>query len=171
MSISRIAVAALLMTIATTGWSQTSPEEHAAHHPPEKAQASVPAPAMADSATTVLKDGSAATRRLIERAEQAKTAAERERLLDEHLAAMRKQLAALNSQKCAMEEMSGAAMGGKPADDKRPDMMGDGMKTGDGMKGDHMMMCHQMMKVRLETMADLLEQTWRREELRKKGAR
>ncbi len=157
------------MTIATIGWSQTSPEEHAAHHPPEKAQATAPAAAMADPATMELKDGSVAIRGLIERAERAKTAAEREHLLDEHLAAMRKQLAALKSQKCAMEDMDGAAMGGKPAAGTKPDMMGEGMKMGDGMKGDHMMMCHQMMKARMEAMADLLEQTWRREELRKKG--
>ena len=36
----------------------------------------------------------------------------------------------------------------------------------DGMKKDHMQMCHEKMKARSDAMADLLEQTWRREELR-----
>ena len=113
----------------------------------------------------------ATSRGLIEKAEHAKTAAERERLLDEHLAAMRHQLATLKSQKCAMEEMEGAAKGDKPAEGTKPAMMGEGMKMSDGMKCNPMMMCHEMMKARMETMADLLEQTWRREELRKKGAK
>ena len=85
MSTSKIVAVAVLMTIATIGWSQTSPEEHAAHHPPEKAQAAAPAAAMADPAKMDAQEGSVAIRGLIERAEQAKTAAERERLLDEHL--------------------------------------------------------------------------------------
>jgi hypothetical protein len=157
MLIPRFVATALLITTATIGWSQTSPEDHAGHHPPEKGQATTLA---AES-----KDAMAATRGLIERAEHAATASERERLLDEHLAAMRKQLDALKSQQCMMEKMDGAAMSGGPSDGAK---MG---KMGEGMEGDHMKMCHQMMEARMETMAELLEQTWRREELRKKGAK
>lgn len=93
MPISRFVATILLMTAATIGWSQTSPEDHAAHHPPEK---SPPATLAAES-----KDAMAPARSLIERAEHAATASERERLLDEHLAAMRKQLDALKSQEVA----------------------------------------------------------------------
>ena len=157
MPILRFVATALLMTTATIGWSQTSPEDHAAHHPPEKGPATTLA---AES-----KDALVATRGLIERAEHAATASEREHLLDEHLAAMRKQLDALKSQQCMMEKMDGAAMGGGPADSAKTG------KMGEGMEGGHMMMCHQMMKARTETMAELLEQTWRREELRKKTAK
>jgi hypothetical protein len=157
MPISRFVATILLMTTATIGWCQTSPEDHAAHHPPEK---SPPATLAAES-----KDAMAPARSLIERAEHAATASERERLLDEHLAAMRKQLDSLKSQQCMMEKMDGAAMGAGPSDGAKTG------KMGEGMGGDHMMKCHQMMKARMETMAELLEQTWRREELRKKGAR
>ena len=101
----------------------------------------------------------------IERAERAKTAVERDRLLDEHLAALRKQLDTLKSQHCSMEKIGRAAMDGKPAEGGKPGMMSDGMKDG------HMMMCHQMMKAHMDILADLLEQTWRREELRKKSVK
>ena len=111
------------------------------------------------------KDDVAQTRRLLERAERAKNSTERERLLDEHLVAMRKQLDGLKSQHCSMEKMDGAAMGGKPAEGGKAAMMSDGMKDG------HMMMCHQMMKAHMDTLTELLEQTWRREELRKRSAK
>ncbi|MEO8061616.1 MAG: hypothetical protein ABI821_02600 [Pseudomonadota bacterium] len=78
---------------------------------------------------------------------------------------MRKQLGAIKSQQCMMEKMDGAAMGGGQSD---------GAKTGkmsEGMEGGHMMMCHQMMKSRMDNMAELLEQTWRREEFRNKVAK
>lgn len=157
MPIPRFLATTLLLTVATIGWSQTSPEEHAGHHPPEKGPATTFA---AES-----KDAMMPIRGLIERAEHARTASERERLLDEHLAAMRKQLAAIKSQQCMMEKMDGAALGGG-----RPDGAKSG-KMGEGMEGGHMMMCHQMMKARMDTMAELLEQTWRREELRKTVAK
>jgi len=157
MLISRFVATALLVTTATVGWSQTSPEVHAGHHPPEKGPATTLA---AES-----KEAMAPARGLIERAERAATASQRERLLDEHLAAMRKQLDALKSQQCMMEKMDGAAMGGGLSDGAKTSKMGEGMDSS------HMMMCHQMMKARMETMAELLEQTWRREELRKKGAK
>lgn len=160
MLVRKFAAAALLMTVAMIGWSQTSPEDHAGHHPPETPQASAPS-AMPDRKMMESKDDLAPIRGLIERAERAKTAAERERLLDEHLAAMRKQLDSFKSRECAMEKADGA----------KPGMMGEGMKMDDGMKNDQMMMCHQMMKARMETMVELLEQTWRREELRKNVAR
>jgi hypothetical protein len=162
MSTLRLVVAAFFMTFATLGWSQASPENHAAHHPAEKAQATSP-PAEGHGMDMPSKDDMAVTRGLIERAEQARNSAERERLLDEHLVAMRKQLDALRSQQCSMEKMDGAMMGGKPAEDVKPGMMSGGMKDG------HMMMCHQMMNAHRDTLAELLEQTWRREELRKKG--
>jgi hypothetical protein len=113
----------------------------------------------------------ASIRGLIERAERAKTAAERERLLDEHLVVMRKQLDSLKSRECMKEKMDGAAMGGSRPEGAKPGMMGGEMKMDDGMTKDHMMMCHQMMMARMDTMTELLEQTWRREELRKKGTR
>jgi hypothetical protein len=152
MTILKLAAAALLMCMSTVGRSQTSPEDHAAHHPPEKATL----------ATAPAKNDLAATRELLERAEHAKSPADRERLLDEHLAAMRKQLAALESQQCEM---------GKMEDGAKPGMMDEGMKMADGMKKDHMMMCHQMMKARMDTVVELLEQTWRRDELRKTNAK
>jgi len=117
----------------------------------------------------------AAVRGLLEKAEQAKSPAERERLLAQHLAGMRKQLAALESQHCEMERMEGGAMGGGSPDGPQPGMMEEGMKD-DGMKmegrmkNDHTMMCHQMMKARIDALTELLEQTWRREELLKKDA-
>jgi hypothetical protein len=170
MTIPKLAAMALLMTVATIGWSQTSPEDHAAHHPPEKAPATASAAATPDRKMMESKNDFAATRGLLERAEQAKSPAERERLLDEHLAAMRHQLAALKSQQCEMEKMEGGAMGGERPDTSKPGMMDEGMKMGAGMKNDHMMMCHQLMKARMDIVVELLEQTWRREELRKRGA-
>jgi hypothetical protein len=170
MTIHKLAIVTFLMSVATIGWSQTSPEDHAAHHPPEKASASAPAAATPDGKMTESKDDMAAIRGLLEKAEQAKSSAERERLLDQHLAAMRKQLAALKSQHCEMDKMERGAMGGERPNSSKPGMMDDGMKMGDGMKKDHMMMCHQMMKARMDTVLEFLEQTWRREELRKRGA-
>jgi len=169
MTITKLAAVALLMTVATIGWSQTSPEDHAAHHPSEKAPAAAPAAATPDRNMT--ESNLAAARGLLERAEQAKSPAERERLLAEHLAAMRHQLAALKSQQCEMEKMEGGAMGGEHPNASKPGMMDEGMKMGDGLRKDHMMMCHQMMKARMDTVVELLEQTWRREELRRKGAK
>jgi len=163
MSTLRLVVAAFMMAFAPVAWSQTSPEDHAAHHPPEKAQVTSPATATGDGMVMGSKDDMTAIRGLIERAEREKNATERDRLLDDHLAAMRKQLEGLKSQQCSMEKMGGAAMGGKPAEGGKPGMMSDGMKDG------HMMMCHQMMKARMDALAELLEQTWRREELRKKS--
>ena len=157
MLLSRFAATALLLTTATIGWGQISPDDHAGHHPPEKGQATTVA---AES-----KDAMAATRGLIERAEHAATASERERLLEQHLAAMRQQLDALKSQHGMMEKMDGMAMGGAPSAGAKPG------KMGEGMGGDHMMMCRQMMNTRAEAMAELLEQTWRREELRKESAK
>ena len=157
MSISRLVATVLLMTAATIGWSQTSPGDHAGHQPPGKSQ---PATIAAES-----KDAMAEARGVIERAEHAATASERERLLDEHLAAMRKQLDSLRSRQCMMEKMEGAAMAAGPSEVTKP------RKMGEEMERDHMMMCHQMMKKRMDTMAELLEQTWRREELRKRGAK
>jgi hypothetical protein len=163
MSIQRIIAAAIVMT-ATLAWSQTSPEEHAAHHAPDKPAATTaasataaPARMMGDSHADI-----AQLRGLIEKAEHARTVAERERLLAEHLTAMRKQLDGLGSGQCSMEEKKGMAQGTESGDGAKPGMM-DG-----GMKGDQMMMCHAMMKARMETMAELLAQTWRREELRRK---
>ena len=104
----------------------------------------------------------AQVRGLIEKAEHARTAAERERLLAEHLAAMRKQLDGLESKQCSMDEPMGMARGPESAEGAKP-----GMMEG-GMKGDHMKMCHAMMKARMETLTELLAQTWRREELRRK---
>jgi hypothetical protein len=139
MSLPNLFRVALMLGVVTTGWSQSPPEGQTAHHPPQAAMHS--------------NDELAALRQLIEKAEMAKTAAERERLLEEHLAAMRKQLEMTRSQHCEM------------------DMMTHGPATGGGMKDRPMMMCHQMMKSRMETIQELLEQTWRREELRRKGAR
>ena len=59
-----------------------------------------------------------------------------------------------------MEKMADEKMGGNSADGSNSGMMKDGMKK------DHMQMCHEKMKARSDAMADLLEQTWRREELR-----
>ena len=135
MSILRLFRAALMLGVVTTVSSQSPPEVQTTHHPSQAAMHSN------DELTPI--------RRLIEKAERTKNAAERERLLDEHLAAMRKQLEMAKSQHCAMEMKHG---------------------PGGGMK-DAPMMCHQMMESRMETLHELLDQTWRREELRKKGAR
>jgi len=164
MTIPKTAAAALLMCVASIGWSQTSPVDHAAHHPPAMSDAA-PGQMMMASA-----DELAASRELLDKAEHAKSAAERERLLGEHLAAMRKQLDSLKSRECMMQKMDGAPMGAGRPDGAKPGMMPD-MKMGAGMQGDHEMMCHPMMKSRMDTLAELLEQTWRREELRKKGAK
>jgi len=147
MSIHKLIGVAIFMT-ATIGWSQTSPQEHAAHHPTDNSSASAAAPAVDPHA------GMARIRELIDKAEHARTAAERERLLAEHLAAMRRQLEGLESPQCPMEDRKG--------------MMGGAMAGDHQMMGDHKMLCHAMMKARMETMAELLAQTWRREELRRK---
>ena len=151
MTIYKLAIAAFFFTLAAPGWSQTSPEDHAAHHSATAAPTAVPMPSDLDLAQS---------RSLIEKAELAKTATERERLLSEHLTAMRKLLGALKTGKCSMEKMADEKMGGNSADESNSGMMKDGMKK------DHMQMCHEKMKARSDAMADLLEQTWRREELR-----
>ena len=151
MTIYKLAIAAFFFTLAAPGWTQTSPEDHAAHHSATVAPTGAPMPSDLDLAQS---------RSLIEKAEQAKTATERERLLSEHLAAMRNLLGALKSGKCSMEKMADEKMGGNSADGSNSGMMKDGMKK------DHMQMCHEKMKARSDAMADLLEQTWRREELR-----
>lgn len=161
MTIPRLAAVAVLTCIARIGWSQTSPEDHAAHHPLEQAPDRMMMESNGDLATI---------RGLLEKAEQAKSPAERERLLDEHLAAMRKQLAALESQPCEMNSMEGGAMGGDHAGDSKPGMMDEGMKMGDRTKMGHMMMCHQLMTARMKTVMEFLGQTWRRDELRKRRA-
>jgi len=151
MTIYKLAIAAFFFTLAAPGWTQTSPEDHAAHHSATAAPTAVPMPSDLDLAQS---------RSLIEKAELAKTATERERLLSEHLTAMRKLLGALKTDKCSMEKMADEKMGGNSADGSNSGMMKDGMKK------DHMQMCHEKMKARSDAMADLLEQTWRREELR-----
>jgi len=151
MTIYKLAIAAFFFTLAAPGWTQTSPEDHAAHHSATAAPTGAPMPSDLDLAQS---------RSLIEKAEQAKTATERERLLSEHLTAMRKLLGALKTGKCSMEKMADEKMGGNSADGSNSGMMKDGMKK------DHMQMCHEKMKARSDAMADLLEQTWRREELR-----
>jgi len=151
MTIRKLAIAALFFTLAAPGWTQTSPEDHAAHHPATVAPTGAPMPSDLDLAQS---------RSLIEKAEQAKTATERERLLSEHLAAMRKLLGALKSGKCSMDKMADGEKGGNSADGDKSGMMKEGMKK------DHMQMCHEKMKARSDAMSDLLEQTWRREELR-----
>ena len=156
MTIYKLAIAAFFFTLAAPGWTQTSPEDHAAHHSATAAPTGAPMPSDLDLAQS---------RSLIEKAEQAKTATERERLLSEHLAAMRNLLGALKSGKCSMEKMADGEMAGNSADGSKSGMMKEGMMK-DGMKGDHMQMCHEKMKARSDAMADLLEQTWRREELR-----
>ena len=156
MTIYKLAIAAFFFTLAAPGWTQTSPEDHAAHHSATAAPTAVPMPSDLDLAQS---------RSLIEKAEQAKTATERERLLSEHLAAMRNLLGALKSGKCSMEKMADGEMAGNSADGSKSGMMKEGMMM-EGMKKDHMQMCHEKMKARSDAMADLLEQTWRREELR-----
>ncbi len=151
MTIYKLAIAAFFFTLAAPGWTQTSPEDHAAHHSATAAPTAVPMPSDLDLAQS---------RSLIEKAELAKTATERERLLSEHLTAMRKLLGALKTGKCSMEKMADEKVGGNSADESNSGMMKDGMKK------DHMQMCHEKMKARSDAMADLLEQTWRREELR-----
>ena len=151
MTICKLAIAAFFLTLAAPGWTQTSPEDHAAHQSATVAPAGVPMPSDLDLAQS---------RSLIEKAEQAKTATERERLLTEHLAAMRKLLGALKTGKCSMEKMADEKMGGNSADASKSGMMKEGMKK------DHMQVCHEKMKARSDAIADLLEQTWRREELR-----
>jgi hypothetical protein len=170
MTTPKLVAVALVMCVATVGWSQTSPEDHAAHHPAEKSSATAPAAAAPDRKMSEWKNDMAATRGLLDRAEHAESLAERERLLDQHLAGMRKQLAALKSQQCEMDKMEGGGVGGERPNTSRPGMMDKDMKMGDGMKKDHMMMCHEMMKARMDAVVELLEQTWRREELRKRGA-
>ena len=151
MTIYKLAIAAFFFTLAAPGWSQTSPEDHAAHRSATVAPTGAPMPSDLDLAQS---------RSLIEKAEQAKSATERERLLSEHLAAMRKLLGALKSGKCSMEKMADGEKSGNSADGAKSGMMKEGMKK------DHMQMCHEKMKARSDAMADLLEQTWRREELR-----
>jgi hypothetical protein len=151
MTIYKLAIAAFFFTLAAPGWTQTSPEDHAAHHSATAAPTAVPMPSDLDLAQS---------RSLIEKAELAKTATERERFLSEHLTAMRKLLGALKTGECSMEKMADEKMGGNSADGSNSGMMKDGMKK------DHMQMCHEKMKARSDAMADLLEQTWRREELR-----
>jgi hypothetical protein len=156
MTIYKLAIAAFFFTLAAPGWTQTSPEDHAAHHSATAAPTGAPMPSDLDLAQS---------RSLIEKAEQAKTATERERLLSEHLAAMRNLLGALKSGKCSMEKMADGEMAVNSADGSKSGMMKEGMMM-EGMNKDHMQMCHEKMKARSDAMADLLEQTWRREELR-----
>lgn len=156
MAIRKLIGAAILMT-AAMGWAQTSPQDHAAHHPQDNPGPAARAPAMGDPHADM-----AQIRGLMEKAEHARTTAERERLLAEHLAAMHRLLAGIEPRRCAMDEPAGMARGAESAD-----RAGHGMMEG-GMKGDHMKMCHTMMNARMEILTELLAQTWRREELRRK---
>jgi hypothetical protein len=156
MAIRKLIGIAFLMT-AAIGWAQTSPQDQAAHHPQGDPAAAARAPAMGDPHADMAR-----IRELMEKAEHARTTAERERLLTEHLAAMHRLLAGIEPRQCSMDEQAGMAHGAESAD-----RAGHGMMAG-GMKADHMKRCHTMMNARMEILAELLAQTWRREELRRK---
>ena len=161
----KLAAAAILMTFSVADSSQAPPMDPAAHHPPVAADASGKPMMAADGNMEELRG-------LLDKAEHAKNAKERENFLAQHLAAMRKQLDALNSQQCPMEKMGAGGMSpGMAADTPgaaKPGMMDGGMKGG-GMKEGGMMMCHEMMKARMDSLTELLAQTWRREELRQRS--
>ena len=139
MMFNKLAAAAILMTFSVVGSSQAPPGDPGQH-------------------MMAANGDMEELRGLLDKAEHAKSAKERENLLAQHLAAMRKQLDTLNSQQCPMEKMGGAGM--SPG-------MGAGMQGG-GMKDGGMMMCHEMMKARMNSLTELLAQTWRREELRQR---
>ena len=141
----KLAAAAILMTFSVAGSSQAPPVDPGQH-------------------MMAANGNMEELRGLLDKAEHAKNAKERENLLAQHLAAMRKQLDTLNSQQCPMEKMGGAGM--SPGMDGG--MKGGAMKDG-GMKDGGMMMCHEMMKARMNSLTELLAQTWRREELRQRS--
>ncbi|MEO8063932.1 MAG: hypothetical protein ABI821_14425 [Pseudomonadota bacterium] len=145
----------IFLAFSAIAASQTLPDEHAGHHAPDAKSA--PAPADLQSNMTKI-------RALLATAEKAKTSAARDQALDQHLAAMREQLDALEGGSCGMDKMDKMdkmkGMGDtKPGEDKP------GMKGGMAMGGDKMMMCHTMMETRVNLLAGLLGQMVRHEEL------
>jgi hypothetical protein len=141
-------------------------DEHADHHPAPPAAASTPAPAA---------DRMGAMHALMERIEKSRDRAERQKLLLEHRAAMREQMAAMKAEPpgCGMPMMQGDARApaadradpGKP--DGAPAMGGMGGGMG-GMEMGGMMKCHAQMQARQRTMLDLMDQMMRSEDAAKK---
>ena len=157
MRIALLLAAAAVLLGGTRAYAQTTPEDHAAHHP----QAAPSEPAKASPAA---HDSSAdpavhmqEIRALMEKAEHATDAKTRDKLLGEHLVAMRHEIDSLEKLRCEMPMMQGGEMkmdgqkGDKPAD----------MKGGMG----DMMGCHQKMESKVQMLTELLEQFVRREQL------
>jgi hypothetical protein len=151
----------IALGFTSVAFAQTSPADHAAHHSPSENSE--------DSTATVahhkpgvssegLVEHMGVIRDLMVKAEHAKDAKARERLLAEHMVAMRDQIDGLKSMSCGMSKMKDMEMGkDKPA--------GNSMMMSDGMGQGGMMKCHEQMETRVALLTELLEQTWRRETL------
>ncbi len=138
-----------------------------AHHPEKSGAAAVgsqpaaaqPAPAAqaspADEASTQLTKAQA----LMQRIEQTRDPAERQRLMHEHLQAMREgmgKMRGMGAMGGGMMMGQGPAGGGKGmADDKAGGMMGCGMMAG-----------HAMMEKRMDMMQQMMDQMLRRDAAR-----
>ena len=96
-------------------------------------------------------------RALMEKAERATDAKMRDKLLSEHLVAMRHEIESLEKVHCEMPMMEGNGM-------KMDSQKGDKPAGMNGGMGD-MMGCHQKMEARVGALTELLEQFIRREQL------
>jgi hypothetical protein len=137
----RLIIALACCMAVGTANAQTTPENHAAHHPPagETSPAVAPEPAQMQQRLHEMQG-------LMDQIEKTRDSKERQRLLKQHREAMHTQLA-------AMKQMQGK--------------MGMGMKAGAGMRGkpsgpmDGMMECHEKMHGHMGMLLELMDQMLR----------
>jgi hypothetical protein len=136
----------IALGFTSVAFAQTSPADHSAHHSPsESSEGSAAAAAHKKPGISSegLVEHMAVIRDLMEKAEHAKDAKARERLLAEHMVAMRDQIDGLKSMSCGTSKMKD-------------------MEMGKDMDDGGMMKCHEQMETRVALLTELLEQTWRR---------
>lgn len=169
-----------LLALGTSAFAQEDDDEHAGHHPAPEAQspeAQTPETQTPETHTQApahpLSAGFERMRSLIAQAQTAQDPAARQRLLGEHVQAMREQLRAMRAaaqppaQPSAQTEHDHA---GAEATDAVPpaDRKGRGMMKGKGdmMKGKGAMMgMHRRVEQRLDAIEQMLEQLVEREAL------
>jgi hypothetical protein len=105
-----------------------------------------------------LQQKTKAMQALMEKLENTRNAAERERLLARHHQAMREQLESLKHMNCAMGMTGGDAQGGE-----------ENRTMGQGMMAGGMMKCHEITQMRLDAMVGMMEQMMRHEAAQHRG--
>lgn len=151
-----------LVAASASAMAQTTPEEHAAHHPAQQSSpAGKPATTSSDEAKAIkeMQNGAAAMQALMDQIKESKNPAVRKKLLEQHRQMMLKQAQAMERMNCGKGMSGGMSRAGQGAKGGQGGSTGTSqMGQQGGLMSEDMMQCHKMMEARLNMTAALMEQ-------------